>query len=250
MIDERIERILQDEIDGTASPEERREIEALVARDPEVRAYREGLHRLARGIEDLPVVPAPAELKPRILSTMAPAPRVAPAAGPGFLDTISAWFGIRTLAPFAVGVACAAVGFALLGTPSPNDPVAGMSGTMGVPGIPAVEPLIAEPGLTAIATVERKASTVRLELALEADSPVEVTCDFDAAVLEPQGVQRFGAPMRALAVDNGRVRLDQSGESRVVLAWNAKEAAPTSLRLDFRSGERTWQRTVEIPAGS
>lgn len=74
MIDENIEKLIWQSIDGQICREDRKRIEDLMAADPEVRAHYETVVKFARALDGVQEVEPPPQLRPRILEAVSRMP--------------------------------------------------------------------------------------------------------------------------------------------------------------------------------
>jgi hypothetical protein len=136
MIDERWDVLIQEELDGVATPTDRALLYDRLARDPEVRAAYEDMQRLAGAMQNVPREEPPASLKIAVLNAIGhQSERAIPAPPP----RISVWARLRDAFAarpiwgggfvFLTGLAVGLFLFALLGH-SPTLDTQGLTGAM------------------------------------------------------------------------------------------------------------------------
>ena len=79
MIDDQDERLLQDELDGVASPEGSKRLRERLAQSAEVRARQRELETVARALDQVRMEETPVDLKEGVLAVIAAAERPGPA---------------------------------------------------------------------------------------------------------------------------------------------------------------------------
>jgi len=134
MIDEKWDVIIQEELDGVASPSDRALLYDQLARNPDVRAAYEEMQRLSSVIRDVPREEPPASLKVAILNAIGPvAPRQTIPARRGWWTGLRDTFVARPIwgggFVFATGIAVGLLIFALVGH-SPTLDTQGLTGAM------------------------------------------------------------------------------------------------------------------------
>jgi anti-sigma factor RsiW len=79
MIDDQDERLLQDELDGVASPEGSKRLQARLAQSAEVRARHQELQTVSRALDQVRLEEVPTDLKEGVMAAIAAAERANPA---------------------------------------------------------------------------------------------------------------------------------------------------------------------------
>jgi len=136
MIDEKWDVIIQEELDGVATPSDRALLYDRLAQDPEIRAAYENMQRLSAQIREVRLEDPPASLKIAVLNAIGhgahrpiPAPANRTAWWAGLRDAFVArpiWGGAFV---FSTGIAMGLLLFALLGH-SPTLDTQGLTGAM------------------------------------------------------------------------------------------------------------------------
>jgi hypothetical protein len=137
MIDERWDGLIQEEMDGVATPTDRALLYDRLARDPDVRAAYEEMQRLAGAIRNVPREEPPASLKIGVMNAIGHDP--SHTAVPAHASRRGLWAGFRdafVARPvwgggfvFATGIAVGLLLFALVGH-SPVLDTQGLTGAM------------------------------------------------------------------------------------------------------------------------
>jgi len=250
-LDPRTLELVQRQIDGACSREESAELEAILGRDPAARRALAEMGAVARTLDGMADIPAPAGLRRDVMKEIAVRPRSLRGSEGGRLAWL--WPGRVPALRYAV-IVVAAVGLGVVlsqwGSLS-RIRVDGrqVSGTLA----PAVEPVV-EPGTWAIA-VEDAAGTIRrvetqdgvgIEVDMTGSGPLAVVVGFDPARARFATVEGDvaamadgGAGLVRIVPTPGRrftVRLERAGDA----------GTPVSVRLQ-RAEKVLQEWTIEIP---
>lgn len=257
-LDPRVVDLMQREIDGACSHEESAELEAILERDPAARQVFGELSAVARALDGMADIPAPAGLQRDVMNEIAVRPRPVRGIEGGRLAWL--WPGRVPALRYAV-IAVAVVGLGVVvsqwGSLS-RIRVDGsqVSGTLA----PAVERAVERPGGpdTWAITAEGVTGTIRridrpdgvgIAIDVTGSGPLAVAVDFDPAHA------RFAAvdgDVAAIADDEeGLVRITPiSGHPFTVRLERTGDAgSPVTLRLS-RAGDVLREWTIEGGVGS
>ena len=255
MIDERDERLLQDELEGLASPEGAARLRERLARSPEVRERRRELQDLARALEQLPLEEPPADLRDAVMAAIAADARTAPARGPGRELRGGPERGRAGLAwaySFLAGAVAGGLLIALVtGNLSPRTrtdfPVAGamLPGTGG-----RIDHRELRLGAARLALATRRtAEGVRGEFEFAQAPGAELTLAFDGAALQPAGL-RWAPPAAGQAVlEEGAVRLRLVRDGRGAVLLSPLPAGDVPVTVSFRHSGGSLQAVLHTADG-
>lgn len=247
MIDRRREQLMQDMLDGQASPEQIRELQAWLASTPEGRARFEELEGLFKTLGDVPHVATPVGLKDQVVQAIRHshgAPVLVPRPRP------ARWAPLRPAFLFIAGVAAGVIGYSgltqLPSWPPGDDRAAGT--------------LMPQPGAGPGAEGNRRSWTAglaRIEalawqrrgapvVTLKAHANAEVVVEYPAA-LKLRAIAQSGVPGSPFWSEPGRVTIAAVGGSSYEIAWEAGAAPPPAITVTVRSGIETTRG--ELPLG-
>lgn len=217
--EQKIVELIQREIDGLNSPEESAELQAIVAKDPQVRKIYDELRAVADTLEQAEQLEPPAHLKAAILSAL-PKRKEAPAASKGVLQWLAGFLPrqprFQISLAFAGGLAAGLLLFALFASEalrqSPSD-VADYYGTLVAPekeaDLTVLHELVIDIEQAQGRVVVKSAgSTFLIETDLVAQDEIRLIFDFDRARLH------FSGFVVSQESDSGNVRFD---DQRVAL---------------------------------
>jgi anti-sigma factor RsiW len=233
MIDEKHIELINAEIDGELSSEQRADLSGYLLRHPEARALRDDLQRLCGALNRTVQVPPPADLRDRILGALpAPAPRRHWSAG-------SSRPVLRYAAVLAGGLLVSAIAFqfGMDGRPGPD--AAQVAGTMADPatdhtGAPVGTVRIDTPQVTGRVNLYRAASGLILGFDLAAREPIEVVATCGGREI------RFSGLGRPDPISDHRYACTMSG--------SATEAGTVTLKF-YAGGKLIRAEQLEAPAG-
>jgi hypothetical protein len=240
------ERVLQDVLDGVATPEQKQRLDEECARDPQARARREEMTETFRVLARVRMVEAPADLEPRIMAAIAAQDRaVAPAHGAP--DHARRRSGGRAAprahsAPawaFAFGAGVVAGGLLIafvtqVAAPrwTRDLPVAGamMPRPAGAP-IDRQEIVCGAQRVTLAA--RRRTGGLEVGFAAASTRAVELRLEFDAERLRPAGLRwdRAGAHDAALATGSLSMRLTPGERGTLLLIPGDEGDAPIHVTM-------------------
>jgi len=241
MIDDQDERLLQDELDGVASPEGSKRLRERLAQSAEVRARRQELQTVTRALDQVRMEEAPADLKEGVMAAIAAAERPSPARA-GWVENpggasrrrpVFAW-----AYPFLAGAVAGGLLIALVtGNLAPRArtdlPV---SGAM-IPGSDRgtlVDHRELRLGTARVALETRRtADGVGVGFDLAQAPGVELTMEFDIAALQPVGLQWERPGRQQAELEAGTVRLRMMEDGRGTVLLSALRAGDALVRVRF-----------------
>jgi hypothetical protein len=240
VIDDQDERLLQDELEGVATPEGSRRLRERLAQSGEVRERRRELASLARALERVPMEEPPADLKEGVMAAIAAAGSPGPARAGWLHDRGGASRGRPVLAwayPFVAGAVAGGLLIALvtgnLGPGARTDlPVTGTMLPSGRGALVDHRDLRLGTARLAIET-RRVADGVLVGFDLTRARGTELTLEFDGAALQPAGLrwERPGSQQAELGAGAVRLRVTEDGRGTVLLSPSRPGDAPIRVRF-------------------
>jgi hypothetical protein len=242
-IDPRYVDLINAEIDGEISAEDRARLEDYLEQDPDARAFREELTGLCAKLDSVEFVDPPTHLKHVVLDAVTKRPSSRPAAASrGWEFTLSTLFGggaARYALSFAAGVILT---YTFISSDQISrqafDDVTGLVGTISQPDFSAEmsNEYSIDLTLTEIAgsvNLNRAGSILILDFDLVSQDPIEIVADFDDLDIWFNGFAQLESNGTSIAAETGQVRVLMEGQRRyAVYLYNAsRSAARISLRF-------------------
>jgi anti-sigma factor RsiW len=256
MIDKTLETLINETIDGTASPEDSARLQAALAADDEARAFFEDLQRLDGLLNAVPVVDPPAEVKKGILRridrTAARAPAPAPAAptmgAGGFsFGNVFARFRPAYGFTFAGGIAAGIAVFALLAPPSAMEDGV-LTGVMApqetYEAFPVADRVSFDrQGVRGTLETRFSSNLVVGMIDVESAGEVEIVAGFDGT-LRPIGFRRLEPSSGTVRMGANEIRVRQEGHHIFWLVFEEGPAPPSDIRFRVQSGEQLFEQRL------
>jgi len=241
-----LERLIQDALDGVATPEERSRLEATLERQPETRARYREVEGLFASLGRVPTEDPPAGFQTEILRTIRERGRK-----PAARSWVRSWTGqpgqrpALALAPFAFGLVAGALVLAawMAGLGPGREGRQDLGGTM-------MPPSEARAARWQIGSSELRAQSWRhdrrlfLRLQVRSDHPVAVDLDYGRQRHLAQARQSPGSGNR-LGTTPGHVSWEASRAGEIQLELIEAGPSPDPLRATVRSAEG--EREVVVP---
>lgn len=252
MIDREHEQLMQDVLDGAASPAEVERLEHWLAGNELGRTRMRELEGIFSTLGRVPAAEAPAGLKEEVLSVLQS--RARPDEVRRARPHLRSWFAPRARLgfAFAAGLAAGAVVMGIsTGVIPPVAPGSGpgVSGTM----IPTqathgrIERTLMAPTARLQAVTWRTSDGRRVSLGFQGSGPVEIELTFDASRLSLSTIHQT-QPAGAVESRPGRVLVQgQAGELSLDFA-NGDASAP--IHVELRSGGGSAAAELPAPEGS
>jgi hypothetical protein len=250
----REEELLNREVDGENTPEERAALEERLAREPELRARFERLRALVRALATVKAVDPPPLLGEDVLRLVNRIQREG-RRRQSWLGTLGAAFGrtpaLRYAYTFAAGIAVGVLLLALLGPtflPLGLDR-AHLSGTV----LPEsrrgqLQPVDRQElglgGVSGVATIRRGSGIVLAEIAFRESEPVEVALEFDGKSFSLLAFERSGWTATGVSASLTDLRFRHVGTGRYAVVLGASEGPQPPLRLRLVGGQGRLERTL------
>ena len=228
---EQLQELIQADLDGALSAQDRAELARLLLRDPEARRLHEEFRQVDQLLREIPAADPPAGLRADILSGQARSARPGERANRRY-----AWPAYRMAAAVFAGLMIVGLGYFLLDADVPRTDLQGSVRARGpsqTAGFVAAQDRLSlrAEGVDVSASLRRTGEGLRLELDVTTTTPCEVIAKIDRAA------QTFGGgpgeTQSGGADEEATVRLDSGSE---VFVLDFAGVAPISLQL--RSGGR------------
>lgn len=246
MIDERTLDLINADVDGELTPEQSRELDAILEASADARAMRSELLRLTNLLDNQPAVNPPADLAQNILQQI----KMPEPAGSFSLSGLFSSFQPATAGlAFAAGLLATVSFYELAPDNSPGLDTAGMVGTMVANpenrGTDLADSLsFSEPGVTGSVSLQTGKDVFALEFNLESTETVEIEVAFAEAGLGFGGIARavidHKAADESYKVSGGTLRVvNQGRQSFTVFLLNAASDGSSSKEINIvvSSGE-------------
>ena len=227
---ESLDDIIQQALDGAASPDDRARLDARLAADPDARRRYEELRAVFEALSDGSSEDPPPGLHADIMRALPDRLPVPELARPR-------WTWSRLALPFAAGaIAAAVVVITLRGGPSSTVPEGGASATMSGAASRAVRLGLGTEGAALHVTLWREAEGAA-RLAVTSDVPTRLSVSSaqgSVTLLEGAGASRSGVAV--IAPDHLELVLGANAERVVSCRWTEVSAA-VRLRAETAGGE-------------
>lgn len=244
MIDERIEQLMWQEIDGEISTADRAELEALLAENADVREHYRELSSMRDALEPGEELDPPVQLRQRI-DTAIDWDRYAPlrsrasaharAAGGGWVERLfpSGW-GIRLVPTAAAAFLLGIIGYQLgVRDAAPGD--SRFYGAMLPIGNPVSEMTIDLDGAHGTVDFEQKGDVTVSQLTLTSDEDIEVTVRFPGEPLEFGALGKAENPLHDFFLDGNALTVKHRGANTYYLVFRSGPG-PVDVRVSGKNG--------------
>lgn len=257
--DQEVERLMNEQLDGIATPEEADRLSRALEARPEFRAEYRKLGGVFAALSRTGMEDPPASLKQDVLRAIRAGQLRVPARE-SWLDSVAAVvrgrFAFRHAFSFASGAALGALAFALAsGSISrPGSDPRLLSGTMApLPAAGSYQHIssrgfILRDGHVAAEVLSGKAGLM-VRIAADAPAGSEVILSFDPADWAPQGIRQQSAGNEVmLGMARLSVRMQRAGQSQYLLYLTRKGPAGSPLRISVHSPDGFVQGELEAGA--
>lgn len=244
--------IIEKEIDGTATPEESRRLEAYLDAHPEARSTHEEVQRLSRMLREVKAVEPPGRLKGDILQALRTRPQA--------FDDQPSWFavlvaslrgraGVRYSLSFSAGAAVALVLLALIvqspiSTPGPDGIAGLMIDRSTLDGLEAISARTLDFGETRGAiTTKSDGELVLAEIELSSPHEVDVVLEYPHGLV-PRGFEVSPSDME-VSLGETQARFVHLGEGQYTFFLESATGNSSSLTIRLSTGEGSFDGTLE-----
>lgn len=234
--------LINTEIDGTISAEERASLDRLLAESAEIRALRDDLRRVCAGLDNLAPLDPPAELADIILQRTQKSSGTV-AGDRGIAEWLAGIFNIPAVRyglSFATGVI---VTFSLISSDQASreafDDVTSLVGTMSADR-GETGPLTTEDSLSLALSelagsvdLKSSGSMMILDFDLISEHPVEIVATFDDRDIWFNGFAQLESQGTSVAAASGRVTVRMEGQRRYAVYFHNASKDAATVRLQF-----------------
>ena len=249
MPEHELDHLIQDVLDGVATPEQTARLEERLRRDPALEERQRELQGLFEALRRVPRVEAPTDLRNRILRalpTNAPGVRTTSTAGPARLRL--AWVFVAGLAAGIVG-AGALTGLWKASVPGIPQPVAG---SMAPPGAPSAGPHARSASWsleqTTVDAVAWRVGESRLARFQVRGGPAEIELRFDPAGLAPTAFRQAPLGVSPVQMEAGRVVFQASSGGEYSIEFLESGSPSPPLGVTVRAEGREAKGDLAAPA--
>lgn len=243
MVDERILQLIHAELDGEIDDGDRTELLRHLEAEPEARALREQLGRIAGALGRMAPVAQPAELHLQLLQVTRRSARVIT-----FRERRAQI--VRYGLAMAAGMAFAAIGLSLTESGRPTFDPGELAGTMGRQAAHPVGAVaarrVAAPKLNGLVTLSPAAGRWLLLFDLDSGQPVTVSATYDAAAFRLNGYAQADSGVSSFSATPGRVGFVNQGAQRLALFLEPGAGGPVQIRFEG-AGKVLEEAVLEVP---
>lgn len=251
MVDERIQALINAELDGELDAAGQAELQKAFAASDEARKLYEDLVVMNAALSRMVREPTPLGLREAIMNAVRalPAPK-------GKVVAFPALQGRRREATkvgvaLAAGIAMGAVGLYLLQPHQPGFDLDQLSGAMvrGPDEAEAANLRIETPAVKGTATLYEGDGVMVLQFDLESSVPVSVSADYDEAGLRLMGFAQGAVEDADIRSSQGTVGYVNQGDQRFVVYLARSNPRGGAVRLSFQAGGVVvHEATLPVPA--
>jgi len=258
MIDKKYVRLINLALDNAISPEENRELEDYMARNPEARAYAKELGAAWAALRHAGEVEVMPDLKKEVLESLLsgePRPETSGRKeAVAFAAPAYHHLRLKYVFFFACGLVFGVMLFILFksqGGPSPIDSRSLLGTLVSLKSLNVAERIAIEEKSVRGEVVLKTSNDMALaEIRFETSQEVELSLSFDPGTLIVNAFQREADDAGRVQIEAGRLTLISSGNHKVWVGFKAKSAEPSPLKFQIRfSGTVLYEKEILIPGG-
>lgn len=255
MIDEKLEALLNEEIDGVTTEADSARIKKILESDPQALGLYQDLKRVSELLGRVPTVAPPPELKQNILRGIEPMARRRNVSQPvedgGFQRFVAGIFqGFKPAygLTFAGGAAFGLAIFFLVNQ-SPRMTPEAVTGTMSPPrafeAMKVVETKpFTLPGTTGVLETRVARDQILARIEIDAAVRADVFVRFDPEHLRPRGVQVTDTPSGDISIQANEIHIAHQGGNTYWITFSQAGKEPADVRVRIASGGKTLEETV------
>lgn len=245
-MNERLERWMDEVLDGTASREDAERLEQALARDPEARARFEELRAMFNALVAVPAESAPEGLRASVMADVTRTTRERRAAAPLRPSGRPAF--VRVALAFACGVAVTALaGTLMIGGGIRQDGLS-FQGTM-LHLRPATPLALGAPEANLVARLTQDGDAVRADVDVRGAASA-IALRSDSGVLHPTTVRWSGGSAGTFATDAAGVTLHPQGATQYQVWFHVQGNAPAALEVRMTTASTSRAGTLTAGDGS
>ena len=235
-IEQKFQDLINADIDGEISAEEKTELQAFLADNAEGRALHNAMASLCDTLDIIDEEEPPAHLRHVIMNSIPKRP--APQSSPGFLEVLFAAPALRYALSFAAGVflAISIVNSSQFSNQA-FDNVTGLVGTVAEPidATLASSVSVDEVDVAGIVSLRSAGSLLILDFDLVATDRIEVEADYSDPSIWFNGFAQLPSEGTTVSAENGRVRLGMAGKRRYAVYLHNQGGRDATVKLRFLS---------------
>lgn len=253
MVKIRVQELINRELDGELTTAERSELERLLAADESARHLRTLLQRAHNALAATPVVEPPADLKAKVMRLISPAPRRREAISSRVIRAIGAWFQIRPIYPYAVGLATGLLVLAVyVGTVEHSAPIkeSDLAATLLRPQSDDARPIDSQNfdvgGTRGSIASQRTGEAIWVELKLFAADAPKLQLTFNAQEIQFRALSKDPDAALTFSQAEGQLEIDRVEAGHYRFAFTGKPTTDSKLQLTVRSGDNSSEATIAL----
>ena len=243
MVDERTLELIHAELDGELDADDRTDLLRRLEADPDARALREQLGRIAGALGCMAPVSQPVELHQQLLQVTRRSARVI-----SFRERRAQI--VRYGLAMAAGMAFAVIGLSLTESGRPTFDPHELAGTMGRqaarPAGAVATQRVAAAELNGSIALSPAADRWLLLFDLDSGQPVTVRVTYDAAAFRLNGHAQADSGVSSFSATPGRVGFVNQGAQRLVLFLEPGTGGPVRVRFEG-AGKLLEEAVLEVP---
>lgn len=233
-IEQKYQDLINADIDGEISAEEKTELQAFLADSAEGRALHDELASLCASLDSVEEETPPVHLRHVIMNSIPQPP--APKSSPGFLHALFAAPAFRYSLSFAGGVflALSIVNSSQVSNQA-FDNVTGLVGTVADPVDAKLASSVAvdEPDVAGVVSLRSTGSLLILDFDLAAKKHIEVEADYSDPGIWFNGFAQLPSEGTTVSAETGRVRLGMAGKRRYAVYLHNQGGRDATVKLRF-----------------
>lgn len=243
--------LLSAALDGQLTPDEKAELDGLLAESEEARKLRDQLTELDQALVDLPSLDPPPGLPAKI------------AAASGLRDddegsTLFDWLSSISVGPLLRYAISFAVGALMVVAVYENQPGIGRAsditelvGTMApdadTPNRRVLDSIsVNKTGVSSVARLERRRNSLVVDIRLDTTLPVEIALDLSMANFEFEALAQTQSTLDAIAFDGNQLRVKGRGQRRFAVLLRSTGDKPfeseTTIGLEYSSDGKVLEK--------
>ena len=239
-IDSNIVELINADIDGEISPEQKQELAAALAANPEAQAMHTELSGLGNTLDALPDLDPPPYLKHAIMASI-PAPQPEQQGKGNWIQSLFAAPALRYAGMFAAG---ALLTLSLVSSDQLSDraftDVTGLVGTISseVPDGPGIQVTrIDRPEVAGRVSLRNSGPLLIVDFDLVSAGPVDIVASYSDQTVWFNGFAQLESPGASISAESGRVTMQIDGKRRYALFLHNASDREIAINLEFRSGD-------------
>ena len=251
-IEQKFQDLINADIDGEISADERAELQAFLADSPEGRALHERLSSLCHALDDVDEESPPVHLRHVIMNSIPKPP--APESSPGFFKALLGVPALHYALSFAAGV------FLTMSIISSDqvsnqafDDVTGLVGTVADPVNATLASSISvdELDVAGVVSLRSTGSLMILDFDLVSKNPIEVEADYKDPSIWFNGFAQLHSEGTSVSAESGRVRLGMVGKRRYAVYLHNQGNREATVNLRFlANGEVVHEASLDYKPGN